>query len=60
MSYILVVISIIALIYSTTYWIKNPELSEMQMLLKFWWAYGITLVCVMGVFLLNIDEEHIF
>ena len=60
LSYILFVITIIAIISPIAYWIKNPELTEMQMLLKFWYAYASAILCFVGGFILQTDDELIF
>ena len=36
---LLAIIIIIMVIIPNVYWISNPELSSMQLLIKFWWLY---------------------
>ena len=40
---ILIIVGIITTIIPFVYWITHPELTQMQIFLKFWWVYAISI-----------------
>ena len=38
-------IGFIIMIYPSIYWMQNPELTQMQVFLEFWWLYAILFAC---------------
>lgn len=57
---ILIILSIaaiaICMITPLVYWFMNPELSQMQMFLKFWWVILVGMVCF-GLIHFIIDKK---
>lgn len=43
--FILIAISIISMMIPFIYWTINPELTQMQVWLKYWWVFVIGISC---------------
>lgn len=41
------------------YWMHHPELTYMEMLLKFWWAYSLSLFAVFAIIGLDFTSKYI-
>lgn len=50
---ILVIIVIFSVIYPIIFWIRNPELTQMQVLFKIWWDIPLCMGCALFGLKLN-------
>lgn len=55
----LLLVFAISVLAPFVYWIMNPELTQMQVLIKFWWVFLIGIsYAVLDIIIINRKQNH--
>ena len=55
MMYYICFVGMLMILLPTIYWFMNPELTQMQIFVKFWFYIPLSIVC--GLYVLNFKRE---